>query len=148
VERPEIAAETADLIIANTLATEMLLPSFVADIGHFGGSPTIRFANDRLTSKVWLSIDATFELHPEPNLPVGLTPRQRDLLTLDAIYGLVVESVRCSANGSLSVRFADGSALSIAGSGDESSEPWTIRTDDGKMMLVACSGGGYAVWNL
>lgn len=130
---------------ANALAAELLLPSFVADLGYFGGAPTLRFANNQLGIEVWLSMHAPFELIPPPGLPPGLTERQQNLLVLDAMYGFEVERLECLLDSSLQLHFQNGSMLYVFGNGGETCEPWTLREENGKGLLVAVTGG-YAVW--
>lgn len=146
-EQPTTEHARPDVVAATALATELLLPSFIADLGYFGGTPTLRFANNQLNVEVWLSIDASFSLQPTPSLPLALTPRQRDLLVLEAMYGFEVESVQCLPDSSLKVHFSNGSLLFIAGTGGQSREPWELREQDGKAILVAQEAGDYAIWN-
>lgn len=136
----------SDLVTTNALAAELLLPSFVADFGYFGGAPTLRFANNQLGIEVWLSIAAPFELIPPPELPAGLTERQRNLLALEVVYGFEVERLECRPDSSLQLHFQNGFMLYVLGTSSETIEPWTLQEDQGTGLLVAQPEGRYVAW--
>jgi hypothetical protein len=134
-----------DSEIAQPLANELLCPSFVCDLGLFGALPTLRFANNRLGIEVWFSIEGGFQLSPSPDLPIGLTSRQRDLLLLESTYGLEVQTVECCSDSHLEILFTNGTTLTTNNSLDVE-EPWTLREEGGNALLVASRAGGFAVW--
>jgi hypothetical protein len=137
--------EVTDVEVAQKLAWEFLLSSFVCDVGWFGGNPTLRFANENIPNEVWLSMCGGFAVTPSPDLPATLTHRQRSLLSLESILGYEVKSVRCHPDGRLEIIFANATLLFALDDNPDEYECWQMRTDKSG-LIVATHGGGFAVW--
>jgi hypothetical protein len=134
-----------DCELAQSLARNLLLPSFVCDVGWFGGNPTLRFSSKNVPNEIWLSMPGGFQIIPSPDLPEMLTPRQRDLLMLESVHGCEVKAVHCGSDSRLEVMFTNETLLVALDNDDDLYECWQIRTDPSG-LIVASHGGGFAVW--
>jgi hypothetical protein len=122
-----------------------LLPSFVCDVGWFGGNPTLRFSNKNVPNEIWLSMPGGFQIIPSPDLPETRTRRQRDLLMLESVYGFEVKTVHCRSDSRLEVMFTNETLLVAHDNDDGIPECWELRTDQ-RGLIVASHGGSFAVW--
>jgi hypothetical protein len=132
-------------VIAQSLARNLLLPSFVCDIGWFGGNPTLRFSSKNVPNEIWLSMPGGFRIIPLPGLPETRTARQRDLLILESVLGFEVKAVNCRPDSRLEIMFTNETLLIALDNDDELHECWELRTSPGG-LVVASHGGGFAVW--
>jgi len=134
-----------DCELAQSIARNLLLSSFTCDVGWFGDNPTLRFSSKNAPNGIWLSMPGGFQIVPTPDLPVTRTPRQRDLLLLESIYGCEVKAIQCHPDSRLEVLFTDETLLIALDDDPDVHECWALRTDPGD-HIIACHGGGFAVW--
>lgn len=125
--------------------TPLLVPSWICDIGLFGGLATLRFANDSRPKELWLSVDCDLSVEPKPTLPSNLTERQESLLLLETLYGAQVNAVECRSDGGLRLAISGGRTLSLSPKNPQDPDLWELSSN-GKTLLVAMRGGEYAIW--
>jgi len=139
-------SEVPSALAAQTATSRLLVPSFICDIGIFGGLATLRFANDALPKEIWLSVDCDLTVDPMPILPSDLSRRQEELLLLEALYGARVDAAECKSDGGLRLTLSGGRTLCLSPRNEqEDAELWELSTD-GTTLVVAMRGGEYALW--
>jgi hypothetical protein len=138
--------EVPSVIAAQAATTRLLLPSFICDIGLFGGLATMRFWNDAQPKEIWLSVDCDLTVDPMPTLPSDLSQRQKELLLLESLYGAHVHSVKCKPDGGLQLAISGGRSLCLSPKTDQgNSELWELSMN-GTTLIVAMRSGEYALW--
>lgn len=146
-------AEESDLRAATRTLEELLVGSLVLAAGIRAGFPFVQFANDVVGSESLLQIDSSIALSPAPEIPAGLTPEQRDHVTLMRVDSLEVTGLQCDPDCTLTLRFHDGRSITVGGApnGMSGAEPWVVTqsnlsTVKGGAKVVALGSSGFAVW--
>jgi hypothetical protein len=139
--------EVPSVVAAQAATTLLLLPSFICDIGLFGGLATMRFWNDAQPKEIWLSVDCDLTVDPMPTLPSDLSQRQKELLLLESLHGAQVNAVECRSDGGLRLTLSGERTLSLSPKSEQAdSELWELSTS-GNTLVVAMRGGEYAIWS-
>jgi hypothetical protein len=133
------------VVVAQNATVGLLVPSWICDIGFFGGLATLRFANNTRPGELWLSVDCDLAVEPKPTLPSNLTERQKTLLLLETLYGAEVNAAECRPDGGLRLAVSGGRTLSLSPKNAQDEELWALSTND-KPLVVAMRGGEYAIW--
>jgi hypothetical protein len=87
-----------------------------------------------------LHIEGPFQLVAS-GATMELDPRAPAMVWF-SLAGRVVEAAEAKAEGSLQIRFSDGSQLNVP---SHRYEAWQLEGPDGE-LFVSVAGGGFAVW--
>jgi hypothetical protein len=111
----------------------------IDEVGYGSGGLWLRF---------WTPVSREFNLHIEgpfrlvaDGATVELDPRVPDLVWF-SLVGRTIDAAEADAQGSLYVRFSDGSQLNVP---SYRYEAWQLEGPDG-LLFVSAAGGGLAVW--
>ncbi|QIL77147.1 hypothetical protein [Hymenobacter sp. HDW8] len=134
--------------IANRIVNALLLNSSVESFGISHQVPFIEFRNDR-AGDVQLYFDSDIKFSSERE--VDLSEEERLLVGMNSINLKLITATYCNEFADLQVFFEDGSWFKINGASKDEYEPWQLSNgtsvNDGGTLLIAQSGGGYAIWD-
>ncbi|OGX87959.1 hypothetical protein [Hymenobacter coccineus] len=140
-----------DTTAANLLLQRALARSAVESFGLSHQIHFLEFRDDGPEDHV-LSIDTDMTSNVGFDEALGLTADERLLLVFNRVNLRNVTRVACDDEANLFLDFDNGVQLRFAGTSLDGYEPWQLgsRTpldEPSGYLLIAQSGGGYAIWD-
>jgi hypothetical protein len=135
---------------ANLLLQRALIRSAVESFGLSHQTYFLEFRDDE-TEDHMLSIATDMTATVVFDEALGLTADERLLLVFNRVNLRTVTRVACDDAANLSLDFDNGVQLRFAGTSGHGYEPWQLGNglplgEPGGYLLIAQSGGGYAIW--
>ena len=128
------------------VVTKLLFQSWVCAVSVRNEWPEVCFEHPHNQYEARLWIDSEWKLAPSPELPAGLSERQRQMIWLGELSGQEVKAAECTPDGGLDIEFVSSLHLIISGMPSDPAiiEPWILSEvghSDG-IKVVGSRGAG------